>query len=430
MAEFQELIKNFERIRDYMRQFFVCGYKVRSDYDAKSARTYDTERRRIESLLNGYTHSAYTPKGKKVYITVDSKTISLNPLYAAWKSKSFTDNDICLHFLLPRLLADHREGFSARDAAEEISLRYGLPFEDQTVRLKLKEYEALGIFRSHQKGRELIYTLADPLPLEHTGLWQHLLEAVTFYQGAAPFGFIGSTLMDRENRENELFQFKHQFIMHTLEDGILLDILTAIKEQRGIQFENHSRKNVLSSTVSGVPLQIFVSTHTGRRYLCLYLPECRRFRCFRLDCISRVKFTAHIVHYEQLRMKLERNLPHCFGVSFGGYNRMEELQVRLHINEKTEKHILERLEREGRGGEITRIRENEYLYSGSFYDTNEILPWLKTFTGQILDIQGSNSACIHKITGDWEQMYQMYCSQESAGTEKSASSPEAAADTV
>ena len=38
MSEFQELIKNFDKIRDYMRQFYVYGFKVRSDFDAKSAR--------------------------------------------------------------------------------------------------------------------------------------------------------------------------------------------------------------------------------------------------------------------------------------------------------------------------------------------------------------------------------------------------------
>ena len=29
MTEFNELIKNFDRIRDYMRQFFIYGYKNR-----------------------------------------------------------------------------------------------------------------------------------------------------------------------------------------------------------------------------------------------------------------------------------------------------------------------------------------------------------------------------------------------------------------
>ena len=87
MQEFHELIKNFDKIRDYMRQFFVYGFKVRSDFDAKSARTYDNERRRIESWLGDYTCSGYTSKGKHLYISVDGKTIPRNPLYAAWSPK-------------------------------------------------------------------------------------------------------------------------------------------------------------------------------------------------------------------------------------------------------------------------------------------------------------------------------------------------------
>ena len=64
MAEFQELIKNFDRIRDYMRQFYVYGFKVRGDYDVKSARTYDNEKRRIESWLSEYMVSGIYFKGK------------------------------------------------------------------------------------------------------------------------------------------------------------------------------------------------------------------------------------------------------------------------------------------------------------------------------------------------------------------------------
>ena len=99
MAEFQELIKNFDRIRDYMRQFYVHGFKVRGDYDVKSARTYDNEKRRIESWLSEYMVSEYTSKGKQVYINVDSRTIRQNPLYAAWKAKSLPAMISCFIFL-------------------------------------------------------------------------------------------------------------------------------------------------------------------------------------------------------------------------------------------------------------------------------------------------------------------------------------------
>ena len=51
MSDFQELIKNIDKCRDYVRDFFVYGFKSRSDFPGKSARTYDDERRRIVSWL-------------------------------------------------------------------------------------------------------------------------------------------------------------------------------------------------------------------------------------------------------------------------------------------------------------------------------------------------------------------------------------------
>lgn len=39
---YSELIKNFNKIRDYMRDFYVYGFKSRDDYTKKSTRSYDT----------------------------------------------------------------------------------------------------------------------------------------------------------------------------------------------------------------------------------------------------------------------------------------------------------------------------------------------------------------------------------------------------
>lgn len=44
---YSELIKDFGRIRDYMREFFVYGFKSRDEYTRKSSRSYDDERRRL-----------------------------------------------------------------------------------------------------------------------------------------------------------------------------------------------------------------------------------------------------------------------------------------------------------------------------------------------------------------------------------------------
>lgn len=422
MAEFQELIKSFDRIRDYMRQFYVYGFKARNDFQAKSPRTYDNERRRIESWLSGYTRSVHTAKGKHVYINVDIKTISQNPLYAAWKSKSFTDNDLMLHVFILNQLHLVPEGMTASALCDSISGTYGVVFDSQTVRLKLKEYESLGILSSEKCGKNLLYRLVPLLPIEeskgedtsHDSLWSHLMSAVEFFQGTAPFGFVGGTILDREDRANSLFQFKHQFIVHTLEDGILASALEAIHRQCFISYENKSNRSVNVTTQVCVPLKIFVSTQTGRRYLCHYLPKLRRFGNARLDSIQKLQILEPYEAYEKVMHGLEQNMDRCWGVSFGGGgSRLEEISVKLYIDEEKEPHILNRLYREGRGGQVTKIQEHQYVYSGAFFDTNEMLSWVKTFTGRVMEIQGTNSFSIAKVTHDWEKMYHLYCADDS-----------------
>lgn len=51
---YSELLKSFHRIRPYMRSFYVYGFRHRQEFDAKSARSYDNERRRVESWLGDY----------------------------------------------------------------------------------------------------------------------------------------------------------------------------------------------------------------------------------------------------------------------------------------------------------------------------------------------------------------------------------------
>ena len=84
----------------------------------------------------------------------------------------------------------------------------------------------------------------------------------------------------------------------------------------------------------------------------------------------------------------------------------------LYIDEASEGHIINRLRREGRGGEVQQVRENVWLYMGTFFDTNEMLPWIKSFTGRILDLQCSNQAVLDKVTADLKAMYQMYGEDE------------------
>ena len=85
---YSELIKSFDRIRDYMRDFFVYGFRSRGEFDRKSARSYDNERRRVESWLGDYMSFRQDESGKSVFLSVDSRTVAHNPLYQAFQAKS------------------------------------------------------------------------------------------------------------------------------------------------------------------------------------------------------------------------------------------------------------------------------------------------------------------------------------------------------
>ena len=155
MAVYSELIKNFEKIREYVRDFYIFGFHTRESFDAKSKRTYDNERRRIEKLaFRPRSHSLEGHK-KKVSVQVDSGNIFQNPLYQCYRSKTFTDNDIRLHFILMDALEDN--AMSVSEIADYI-LQTTAYIDVQIIRIKLKEYVKEGLVSEVKSGRNILYT--------------------------------------------------------------------------------------------------------------------------------------------------------------------------------------------------------------------------------------------------------------------------------
>lgn len=80
---YSEFVKNFKRIRDYM-QF------------------------------------RKSPDGKNVFISIDSRLTCHNPLYKEWKTKSFTDGDITLHFVLMDIPVSFEQPMSLSEITDQV----------------------------------------------------------------------------------------------------------------------------------------------------------------------------------------------------------------------------------------------------------------------------------------------------------------------
>lgn len=402
MAEFSELIKKFDKIRDYMRDFYVYGFKSRADFTKKSARTYDNEKRRIESYMGEYMKWDYSGGSKTSFISMDCAHIPVNPLYAAWKSKSFTANDIMLHFYILDALRDSQ--MSVDELTDVICEKSEVTFDAQTVRNKCNEYVKLGMLVQEKQGKAFVYTV-NP---QSVSVLPGLIDAIKFFQGAAPFGEIGSYILDNENIKNDMFAFKHHYIAHTLENGVLFDLLSAIRQKRSVIFENQSERTGKTVIVHALPLKIFVSAGTGRRFVCMYSFRTRRFTNFRLDYIKTISINEEVENAPELKEKLNNNLDKVWGVSFGGDNRLEIISMKLFIDEKREQYIIDRVNREGQGGELVRIADNAFLYTKEVFDSTDMSPWIKTFTGRIICLEGTNELVINRFYNDMERMANIY----------------------
>ena len=404
---YRELVKRFESVREYMRDFLVFGYKTRREFDGKSARTYDNERRRIESWLGDNLRWEYRAKGKAVFLSMDTAELVHNPLYRAWQSRSFTDNDITLHFCLLDLLSDGlpRHAEAVTDALAE---RYGVLFELSTVRRKLKEYGEMGILDGQRQGRALYYTLS-PCTLE--ALFpdpSRLPELLCFFGEAAPLSVAGSFLASRGAEEDRRIRFKHHFIVHTLEDQMLLTALEAIRAQARLEVTNVSGRSGLERVMTVVPVKIMVSVQTGRRYLAAWLPERRNFTSLRLDYIKALSLRPGQEEDGAYRALAEERLGHNWGSSLRGRARLERFSMTVEADEVREYYIIQRLRRESRGGTVEQVGPGLWRCTWYVWDTSEMMNWVKTFIGRIVSLEGDNQAAIDRFYEDVRRLAEMY----------------------
>ena len=456
---YSELIKNFDNIRGYMRDFFLYGFKTREEYDRKSARSYDNERRRIQSYLGHLISFRQTPSGKNAFISLEGRSVTHNPLYQAFKAKSFTNKDITLHFMLLDILADAGVDFrkeSGADSYGDVPQAYSLKeilrimdteyltafqnpisIDESTLRKKLKEYEELGIVVSEKSGRTVTYRLSE----DEICLAEYK-EAIRFFTEESPLGVIGSYLEDRmqpdaekayptgrndengkclsgRNDENgkclsgrndcagEYLTFKNHYIMNAYDAEITELILQGIHEKRLLEITSFSRGDAGVKQQTVIPYKLYVSTQGGRNYLfCMDADNLRPYS-LRVDYIQKGKAGEVCVDYDRLLKVCERAGEHMWGVSCAKYRRYEHIEMDIYVG-TDEAFIVRRLEREKRCGTVSKVDEETYRFSADVLDAYEMMPWIRTFFGRIKAIRCDNEDVKNQIKIDMVKMLKQY----------------------
>lgn len=427
---YSELIKNFDNIRGYMRDFFLYGFKTREEYDRKSARSYDNERRRIQSYLGSLISFRQTPSGKNAFISLEGRSVTHNPLYQAFKAKSFTNKDITLHFLLLDILSG--SSYSLKDILRIMDTEYltafqnPISFDESTLRKKLKEYEELGIVVSEKCGKLVTYRLSE----DEICLTEYK-EAIRFFTEESPLGVIGSYLEARmqadaeqtyptgRNDENgkrlpgkndcagEYLTFKNHYIMNAYDAEITELILQGIHEKRLLEITSFSRGDAGVKQQTVIPYKLYVSTQGGRNYLfCMDADNLRPYS-LRADYIQKGKVGEVCADYDRLLKVCERAGEHMWGVSCAKYRRYEHIEMDILVG-TDEAFIVRRLEREKRCGTVSKVDEETYRFSADVLDAYEMMPWIRTFFGRIKAIRCDNEDVKNQLKIDMVKMLKQY----------------------
>ena len=418
IVAYSELVKNLDNIRMVMRDFYVYGFKSKADFSDRSARSHDNDRRRIESWLADYMCFRQNAKGKRRFIAVDSRKIKHNPFYKAWKAKTFTSKDIMLHFYLLDMLQDGIS-MSLNELVERLDQDYLSHFADagtidaSTVRKKLAEYVQLGLIVAAKQGRELFYSRSkDAVNLER---WH---EAVSFFAESTPVGVVGSFLEDKYSEEVNIFSYKHHYLLQALESDVLVDLLDAMQKKQTVRLASctDGGKRICMRVL---PLKIYVSTQSGRRYVMGWFFKANRIIFCRLDNLEQVLEPKDLPDYDKYLAKAEAMEQHLWGVSMNrigedGEIKLEHVELVVRLGED-EPYILQCLEREKRCGEVTKLSEGRYQFTADVRDAGELLPWLRTFIGRIESFSCSNKKIEERFWRDMEAVYAMYGLSEAGG---------------
>ncbi len=401
MADFKELVKKFDKIRDFSRDFLVYGIRTRNTQNMMSKRSYDNEKRRIESYLGDYIAEENDLKGKRIQILINPETMTLNPLYDLWQTKSYTKNDIYLHFIMTQL----NHPTSLHDVYD--NLLEDRVMDMMTVRNKLNEYSQLGLLSKTKSGKTYLYQRKDRLMDSLTQDEKSSLgDGLAYFSNIMPFGFLGGQIL---NDFDDYYQmkFNHYFMFHTLDDLILLDIFKLIMSKQRAVFTMLSKSGEVVEK-EGTPLLIMNNVKHGRRYVVVFDLKTDEFYSMRLDKIKYVKNLCVDKDFDSYKALLESLETDAWGVFINKSSTLETIEMVLKIDEVLEKHIFKRIHLEGKHGHLDKIDKDLFVYKINVIDTYEMLPWLRSFIGRIVELRGTNEKAIKQFKSDLKWLYEMY----------------------
>ena len=280
-------------------------------------------------------------------------------------------------------------------------------FDESTVRKKLREYTDEGLIKYEKRGKTSYYGRMDEIE-ETLSLLN--TDQMDFFSEVAPCGVVGSFILDKLPKSEGKLTFKHHYITQAPDSDILCSLFLAISEKRAVILRNNPKRARHQTLSEVVPLRIYASVQNGRQYLLAYHPVSRQINTYRIDYIADVEIKDQCADFDALRLKLDSLQKHIWGVNVifrNGKPRTEHVEFTVYAG-RGEEHIIQRLQREKRCGEVKKISDDIWGFTADIFDTFEIITWIRTFICRITSVSFSNKMLEKRLLDDIREMAYIY----------------------
>ncbi len=426
--------KKLEGVRIFVRDLFINGFRNRNGLNElvdNKGRAADESRQIIASILREY-YKFEKKDGERYFIAIDTRENRHNPIHNIWKTKTFSGADIMMHFYILDYLAQNRgknieitresifdylQGITSYDENDEIRLfekKDGteLAVSENLTKSKLydtlTEMTELGITIRNRGANGYCYSLADSYDVD--------TDMLDFASEVMPISTVGSYLLDRQDPSASIFAFKHNMISQVVDDEVMYALFEAINEHREISLDVYSRTTKQYSSKTLLPLFIMRNVQTGRQYVACWSEETGYYKPIRLDYINlrRRSKKGVVDDYSSIKGKCKELYKHSWGVNiFNTDLPPRRVMFTIQVDE-TREYIAKRLMREKRNGKVEELGDWKYRFNMDLYDPVEILPWITTFYGSIIELEIDDEVAMAKLKGNFKKMIENHTESKEA----------------
>jgi predicted DNA-binding transcriptional regulator YafY len=425
---FSDFIKHYNIIRNVLRDVFLYGCFSREGLEGKrrlSSRKISYEIRRIQQyVVEEFIRIDRDGRYKLLALTYDSIRNTENFLVKTYMTKSFTRADLILYFYLLMCLNTQDKPCCFQDIEDQLIGEGLISYDNlssKTIERKLDEMcSSLGVLTCETIKRTKHYSIAeDILKRLNNEEVEQLFTAVSLFKNilfpVTAGYYCELSLKDYAAYERgfslnskDYFQYKNLHYHPVIEEQVLWQILKAIHEEKYITLEYSLPPGKRKSNEKELlrPYKVRYDMSCGRFYLVAYD---KRDRCaiFRLDRIEEVQITNSTYEKGSMEEAYKKDMKYSWStVQLSPGKNPEKVKLEINIAEPKERYILERIKSEVHEGSMERIEQGRYHLELLVNDSNEMIPWIRSYSGYIRVIQGRG--LIKRMSEDWKEMLEAY----------------------